>query len=100
MKNVDISRLGIMLYLDIQKGEEATNAETFQQQIRGTAVCTKRLILDTKRCGRLTSNYTYFDDIWVSRVKTPEDEMSEEVNCCGPVKKSLNGFFYLHYNFF
>ena len=25
-------------------------------------------------------------------MKTPEDAMSEEVNFCGPVKKSLNGF--------
>ena len=49
-----------MLYLDMQKREEAMKAEKFQQKILGTAVCTKRLMMATKGCGQLMSNDTYF----------------------------------------
>ena len=44
IKNVDCYRLGNMLYLDIQKGEEATKTSEFQQQIVGTVMYMKRLM--------------------------------------------------------
>ena len=44
IKNMDCSRLGNMLYLDIQKGEEAMKTSEFQQQIVGTVMYMKRLM--------------------------------------------------------
>ena len=38
IKNVSCSRLGNMLYLDIQKGKEAMKKTKFQQNIVGTVV--------------------------------------------------------------
>ena len=63
MKNVVCSRLGTMLRLDIQKGKEAMKKSIFQSVLGGTAACMKRLAIDTKGCGQLTSNDTYFSDI-------------------------------------
>ena len=62
MKNVSCSRLGTMLYLDIQNGKEAMKASKFQHQIGGTTACIRRLMMATKRCGKLTSNGNYFYD--------------------------------------
>ena len=72
MNNVDCSRLGTVLYLDIQEGKEAMKTSTFQKDIGGTAACTKRLILATNGCDQLTQNETYFSDSWFSGVKTDE----------------------------
>ena len=54
INNVACSRLWTMLYPDIQKGKEDTKTAEFQQQIGGTAACMKRLVMDTKGCGKLT----------------------------------------------
>ena len=54
INNVDFSRLGTMLHLDIQKGKEAMNMSEFQKYIGGTTVCMKRLAIATKGCGQLT----------------------------------------------
>ena len=70
MKNLACSRLGTMLHLEIQKGEEAMKTSNFQKDLGGTTLCMKRLAIDTKGCGQLTSNDTYFPDIWFSSVKT------------------------------
>ena len=48
MKNVACSRLGTMLHLDIQNGEEAMKKLTFQSELGGTAACMKRLAIATK----------------------------------------------------
>ena len=56
------SRLGTMLHLDIQKGKEAMKTSNFQKDIGDTAAYMKILMMDTKGCGQLTSNYTYFSD--------------------------------------
>ena len=48
MKNVVCSRIGDMLYLNIQKGKEATKTAELKQQIGGTAARMKILIMDTK----------------------------------------------------
>ena len=48
IKNIIFSRLGTMLYLEIQKGKEDMKTEKFQHQIGGTAACTERLMMDTK----------------------------------------------------
>ena len=45
---MDCSRLGTASHLDIQKGKEDMKASKFQQEIGGTAVCMKRLMVDTK----------------------------------------------------
>ena len=70
MKNVACLRLGKMLHLDTQKGKEAMKTSNFQNVLGGTTVCMKRLDIDTKGCGQLISNETYFCDIWFSSVKT------------------------------
>ena len=66
---------------------------TFQSVLGGTAACMKRLAIATKGCGQLTSNYTYFSDIWFSSVKTAEEMAAAGDDCCGPVKASQKGFF-------
>ena len=92
MKNVACSRLGTMLHLEIQKGKEAMKKSTFQNELGGTAACMKILAISTKGCGQLTSNSTYFDDIWFSSVKMAEGEMAAGVNYRVPVKASHKGF--------
>ena len=92
MNNLECSRLGKMLHLEIQKGKEAMKKSTFQSELGGSAACMKRLAIATKGCGQLTSNDTYFDDIWFSSVKTAEEMAAAGVNYCGPVKTRHNGF--------
>ena len=46
-KNVACSRLGTMLYLDIQKGTEAMKKSKFQNVLGGTAACINRLAIST-----------------------------------------------------
>ena len=41
----------------------------------------------TKGCGQLSSNDTFFGDIWFRVVKTVEEENTEGVDSFGPVKK-------------
>ena len=48
----------------------------FQQQIRVTAVCMRILIIAKKGCGHLSSNDTYFADIWFCAVKTDEEAIA------------------------
>ena len=86
MKNVDFSRLGTMLQLDIQKGKGSIRTPNFQKHIGGTAACMKRLAMAKKGCVQLKSNGTYFDDSWFSGVKISEEGMDEGVDYCGPVK--------------
>ena len=61
-KDVNFSRLGTMLHIEIKQGKEDIKTSTFQKDIGGTAVCMKRLMMATKGCGQLTSNGTYFYD--------------------------------------
>ena len=89
---MDCSRLGTILYPDIQKSKEATKIAKYQQEIGGTAVFMKRLMMAKKGYGQLTSNYTYFYDIWFSGVKTADEEMAQGVDYCGPAKMSHKGF--------
>ena len=62
MKNVECSRLGTMLHLEIQKGEEDMKTSKSQNVLGGTTACMKRLAIATKGCGQLTSNDDYFAD--------------------------------------
>ena len=86
------SRLGVMLYLDIQNREETTKASYFQQHIRGTAACMNRVMKATTGCGQLSSNDTLFFDTWFSGVKTAEGVNAEGEDFCGPEKTSHKGF--------
>ena len=45
-----------------------------------------------KSCGQLTSNYTYFSDIWFSVGKKDEEKMDNGVDYCGPVNIIHKGF--------
>ena len=81
------SRLGTILHLEIQKGKEVMKTLTFQKYIGGTAACTKRLMMDTKGYGQLTSNDTYFSDSWFSGVET-----AEGVDYCELAKTIHKGF--------
>ena len=58
IKNVVCSRLGSMLYLEIQKLNEAMTICELQQQIKGTVACIERLKRCTRGCGTLMSKYT------------------------------------------
>ena len=73
MNNIACSRLGMMLHLEIQKGKEVMKTSKFQKDLGGTTACIKILAIATKGCGQLTSNDTYFSDIWFSSVKTTEE---------------------------
>ena len=46
INNVACSRLGTMLYIDIQKGKEVMKTSNFQKDIGGTASCIKRLMMN------------------------------------------------------
>ena len=59
----------------------------------GTTACMKRIAIDTKGCGQLTSNETYFADSWFSSVKTSEEMAATGVNYCGLAKTSHKGFY-------
>ena len=72
INNVACLRLGIMLHLEIQKGKETMETSKSQKYIGSTTACMKRLHIANKGCGQLTSNDTYFADIWFSSVKTAE----------------------------
>ena len=96
MKHVACSRLGTMLHLDIQKGKQATKTSIFQKYLRGTEACIKIRMMAKKGCGQLTSNDTYFYEIWFNGVKTAEEAMDLGVNFCGLAKKGHKGFVYLH----
>ena len=52
----------------------------------------KRLEMDTKGCVQLTSNETYFADIWFISVETDKEEMTAGVDYCGPAKMIHKGF--------
>ena len=93
MKNVPCSTLGMMLHLDIQKGEEAMKTSNFQNVMGGTNAFMKRLAISTKGCGQLTSNDTYFSDSWFSSVPTDEEIAAVGVDYCGPGKTSHKVFF-------
>ena len=92
MKNIACSRLGSMFHLEIKKGKEAMKTLEFQKYLGGNAACMKIISTATKGCGQLTSNDTYFVDIWFSSVKTAKEAMDGEVNYCGPVKTINKGF--------
>ena len=51
-----------------------------------------RIVKATKGCGQLSSNDTFFSDIWFSRVKTEELANAEGVYFCMPVKTSHKVF--------
>ena len=63
----------------------------FQKYLGWNAACTKRLAMANKGCGQLTSNETYFADIWFSGVKMAEEAMHFGVDYCKPVKMSHKG---------
>ena len=65
---------------------------TFQSELGGTAACMKRLAIDTKGCGQLTSNDTYFADSWFISVKTAEEMAAAGVNYCRPAETRHKGF--------
>ena len=90
------SRLGTMLHLEIQKWEEDMKASNFEWDVGGTAACTKIIMVAKKGCSQLTSRDAYFYHSWFSGLKTAEEEMSEGVYYCRPVKTGHKGFVYLH----
>ena len=63
-----------------------------QKYLFGTAAYIKIPTMDTKGCGQLISNETYFADRWCSGLKTYEEVMAQVVQYCRPVKTSLKGF--------
>ena len=81
-----------MLHLEIPKGKEAMKTSKFQNVLGGTTECMKRIAIATKGCGQLTSNNTYFADIWFSYVKTAEEMAAAGVDYCGPVKTATRDF--------
>ena len=64
----------------------------FQKYLGGTAALMKRIGIATKGFGQLTSNDTYFSDIWFSYVKTTEQAMAAGFDYFGPAKSRQKGF--------
>ena len=58
----------------------------------GTVACMQRLDIATKGCDQMTSNDTYFANIWFSPVKIAEYMAADGVDYCGPTKTSHKGF--------
>ena len=54
----------------------------------------KRPMMAIKGCDKMTSNDTYFPDIWFSGVKTAEEVMAEEVDS-SRLLKTINKSFCL-----
>ena len=92
INNVACLIFGAMLHLYTQKGEEAIKKLNFQEYLRGTALCIRRLVISTEGCIKLTSNDTYFVDSWFSSLKTYEEIEAAGVDYCGPVKTSHKDF--------
>ena len=63
-----------------------------QKYLGGNVVYMKRLDTNTKGCGKLISNYTYFADSWLSSVKPDEEMAAVVVDYCGLVKTIHKGF--------
>ena len=59
----------------------------------GTSDFTKRIMKGTKVFGQLSSNNTFFADIWFSTLKAEYKAMAEGVDYYGNVKKNHKGFF-------
>ena len=53
------SRVGTMLYLEVQKGEEAMEKLVFKKDIGGTMDRMKRIMKATKGYEQLSSNKTF-----------------------------------------
>ena len=70
LNNSVCNRLGSMLYLDITILNEAMKSFYFQQKIGVTDGFMKRIMKDTKGCGRMSSNDTFFYDSWFILLKT------------------------------
>ena len=92
MKNVECSRFGTILHLEIQKGKEDMKTSNFQKYIRGTTACMKRLATATKRCGQLISNDTYFADSWFISEKLLRRRWLQESIIAGQRRQATRGF--------
>ena len=55
------SRLGNILYLEIQKGKESMKVSDFQNNIRGADIFMKIIMKANKGRGKMSSNDTLFD---------------------------------------
>ena len=84
-------RLVTMIYLETLK--EYIKILKFQQDIGVTDACMGRIIKATKGCGQLSSNDTFFADIWFRIVKALLEENTEGEYYYGPLKTSYKGFF-------
>ena len=68
--NTVCSRLLTMLNLDIQKWKDAMKALADQQDIGGMDVSMESILKSNKDFGQLSSNNTFFADIWFRGLKT------------------------------
>ena len=59
-----------MLNLDIQKWKDAMKALADQQDIGGMDVSMESILKSNKDFGQLSSNNTFFADIWFRGLKT------------------------------
>ena len=92
MNNMECTRLGTMLYLDIQKWKENMKTSEFQKNLGVTAACMNRLAMAAKGCVQMTSNYTYFYGSRFSYVKTAEEAIAAGFDYCGTAKTSYKEF--------
>ena len=53
LNNASCSRIGTVLYVDIQVGKEVMKVSDYQQDIGGTAACMKIITKTTEGCGQL-----------------------------------------------
>ena len=72
INNIDCPRLGTLLYLEIQKGKDATKKENVQQQIGGTAVYTENTNGGYKRVWPIEIKLHLFVYSWFIGVRNAE----------------------------
>ena len=87
LHNNAYTRLDTMIYVEIENRKETMHTLEFQQDIRGTAACMNRPMRYKIGHVQFTLENTYFYDIWLSGVKTDEEDITEGEYYCGLVKK-------------
>lgn len=95
-KTVACGKLGVMLYLEIQRGKtEMPKRSRYFTTLGATASCTKRLVEDTANCGQKQDVHRItlvLGDSWFASVKTAKEVAGLGHEWIGPVKTARKLF--------
>ena len=78
-KTVAWSVTGALLFIEVQRGKEGIKDRRYQQELRATAACTKRMVEETKGIGQKSKkggpkDFFLFDS-WFASKKAAEAAM-------------------------